>query len=238
MIVQACLNGNRPISFHPALPVTPDAIAEAAIASVAAGAGELHIHPRGPDRQESLAPAVIDTTVAALRAALPGTLIGVSTGAWIHGDDARRLEAIDGWRNPPDYASVNLAENDAPAVIDRLLARGVNVEAGVASLADAERLAGLPTRRRALRILIEVPDRDPEGARSTAVAIAAALANAGVIRPILLHGYDEAMWAMVALAAERRYSTRVGLEDGALLPNGKTARDNTALVATACSPTR
>jgi uncharacterized protein (DUF849 family) len=43
MIVQACLNGLREPSFHPALPLTPDAMARDGAACVAAGAAELHL---------------------------------------------------------------------------------------------------------------------------------------------------------------------------------------------------
>ena len=84
MIVQACLNGAREPDYHPKIPLTPEAMAADAIACVTAGAAELHIHPRGEDLKESLAAA--DTTVAAVRAACPGTLVGVSTGAWMEND--------------------------------------------------------------------------------------------------------------------------------------------------------
>src|ERR1017187_8512477 len=110
MIVQACLNGARPAGFHPSLPLTAETLARDAAACVAAGAAELHLHPRGSDGRESLAPAVMDATVPAVRLACPGTLVGVSTGAWIEGDADRTLACIGGWCELPDYASVNLSE--------------------------------------------------------------------------------------------------------------------------------
>jgi uncharacterized protein (DUF849 family) len=73
MIVQACLNGARPVDFHQRIPLSVDAIARDSAACVAAGAAELHIHPRDPDRRESL--TSIDETMAAVRRACPGTLI-------------------------------------------------------------------------------------------------------------------------------------------------------------------
>ena len=94
MIVQACINGARPADFHAALPLDPDAMARDGAASIASGAAELHVHARGADGQESLAPEATDRTVAALRRACPGTLIGVSTGAWIEKDDLHTLVAI------------------------------------------------------------------------------------------------------------------------------------------------
>jgi len=231
MIVQACLNGARPPGYHPALPLTPDAIARDAAACVAAGAAELHVHPRGPDGRESLAPEVIDATVLAVRRASPGTLVGVSTGGWIERDVDRALSCIAGWREPPDYASVNFSEAAAPALTERLLRIGIGVEAGVATVADAERLVSLGLGVRALRILIEIAEQDEAEALSAAAAIRAVLARAGVRRPMLLHGFDATVWRFVELCVTERLSTRVGLEDGCLLPNGVTARDNSALVA-------
>ena len=55
---------------------------------------------------------------------------------------------------------MNLSERDAPAVIELLARRGIGVEAGLASAADAERLAKLPGHRPVLRILIEIQEQD------------------------------------------------------------------------------
>jgi uncharacterized protein (DUF849 family) len=231
MIVQACINGARAASFHPALPLTAGAMARDAAACVAAGVAELHIHPRGPDGRESL--AAIDATIPLIRRACPGTLVGVSTGAWIEGDEARTRSAIEGWAELPDYASVNLSEDDAPAVMERLRLRGVGVEAGLASVADAERLAGLGDGNRVFRILIEIPEQEFDAARAVAEGIHAVLQRAGLRKPILLHGENATVWRFVELAAERRWSTRVGLEDGRTLPDGSIAPGNAALVAAA-----
>jgi uncharacterized protein (DUF849 family) len=235
MIIQACLNGARPAGYHPALPITPEAIVRDAAACVAAGAAELHIHPRGSDGRESLAPAVIDAAVLTVRQACPGTLIGVSTGAWIERDADRTLACIAGWRELPDHASVNFSELAAPAVTERLLRIGINVEAGLASIADAERLVALGLGARALRILIEVDEQEEAEALTVAAGIRAVLARAGLRRPVLLHGFDATVWQFVALAAKERLSTRVGLEDGCLLPDGTMAADNATLITAAAA---
>ncbi|WP_157017561.1 3-keto-5-aminohexanoate cleavage protein [Mesorhizobium xinjiangense] len=231
MIVQACLNGARQRGFHPQLPLTVADLARDGAACVAAGAAELHLHPRASDGRESL--AAVDETMPALRRACPGTLIGVSTGAWIEADEARTREAIAGWRELPDYASVNLAEPDAPGVMNVLRQRGVGIEAGLASVADAERLVKLDDRDRVLRILIEIEEQALEPAYEITDGIAAVLERAGMRRPVLLHGFDATVWPFVELARERRWSTRVGLEDGKHLADGAVAPDNTALVAAA-----
>ena len=123
MIVQACLNGARPASFHARLPLTPHDMTRDAVACLGAGAAELHLHPRAPDGRESL--SAVDETLLLIRSACPGTLIGVSTGAWIEGDETRTREAIAAWRVIPDYASVNLSEPAAPDIIALLTERGM-----------------------------------------------------------------------------------------------------------------
>ncbi|ESR27209.1 3-keto-5-aminohexanoate cleavage protein [Lutibaculum baratangense] len=232
MIIQACLNGARQREFHPRLPVTAEEIAAAAAACVRAGAGEIHVHCRRPDGRESL--AAVDAVVPLLRRACPGTLIGVSTGAWIEGDEARTLAAIGAWQALPDHASVNLSEPGAPAVMECLRSRGVAVEAGLASAADAERFAALAGRERVLRVLVEIEaEQEAAAAREACDAILAVLRREGVSRPILLHGFDATVWPLARLALERGWSTRVGLEDGDRLPDGTVAPDNAALVAAA-----
>jgi uncharacterized protein (DUF849 family) len=233
MIVQACINGARPADFHPALPLDPEAMARDASASVAAGAAELHVHARDADGQESLAPEAMDRTVAALRRACPGTLIGVSTGAWIEKDDLRTLVAISGWRELPDYASVNLSETAAPTVMESLRQRGIGIEAGLASIADAERLASLDHGGRVLRVLIEISEQALDEAYAVANGIEKVLQRAGIRRSILLHGENATVWPFVQRATLRKFSTRVGLEDGKHLPDGSVANGNAALVAAA-----
>ena len=231
MIVQACLNGARPNGYHSALPVTAEAIALDAVACVDAGAAELHVHPRGHDYRESL--AAVDAVVDALRAACPGTLIGVSTGAWIEADIQRTRGAIAGWRSLPDYASVNLSEPDAPAVMGLLDELGVGIEAGVATVEDVNRFISLDVPRRVLRILIEIDDQNASTAIALADDIAARLHEAGLRKPILLHGNDDMLWPLVARAREQRWSTRIGLEDGDRMPDGTVTPDNAALVSAA-----
>jgi uncharacterized protein (DUF849 family) len=231
MIVQACLNGARRSDFHPQLPLTAEAMAHDGASCVAAGAAELHVHPRGLHGQESL--LAVDTTIVAVRRACPNTLVGVSTGAWIENDAEKTRNSITGWNELPDYASVNLSEPDAPAVMELLRQRGVGIEAGIASVADAERFLGLPDHDRVLRILIEIEEQDLAVARKMADGIAALLERAGVRRPILLHGFDTTVWPFVAIAHQRQWSTRVGLEDGKHLPDGTITSGNAALVAAA-----
>ena len=231
MIVQACLNGARQPDYHPKLPLTPEAMATDGVACLQAGAAELHIHPRGADLAESL--AAVDSTIAVVRAACPGTLIGVSTGAWIENDMQRTRDCISNWTMLPDYASVNLSEDDAPEMMDILRSIGVGIEAGLATVADAECFVALADHHRVLRVLIEIEEQQPNAAIAIAETIVEVLARAKVTRPILLHGFDDTAWNFVELARKHNFSTRIGLEDCRYMPDGSLAAGNAELVAEA-----
>jgi len=69
--------------------------------------------------------------------------------------------------------------------------------------------------------------------RHVAEGIVGTLQRGNVQRSVLMHGFDATVWPFVRLAKERRYSTRVGLEDGKLLPSGMIAANNAELVAAA-----
>ena len=231
MIIQACINGARPNDYHPKLPVTAEAVALDGASCISAGAAELHIHPRGPDGRESL--MAVDEAIRAVRIRSPGTLIGVSTGTWIEGDEQRTRDCIAAWRELPDYASVNLSEADAPDVIALLDRMGVGVEAGLATVADARRFVAIPNCHRVFRILIEPGEQQFEQADKIADGIEHVLAKANVRRQTLLHGCDRTVWHFAERARQKRWSTRVGLEDGCHLANGDIASGNADLVANA-----
>jgi len=233
MIVQACINGARPAEYHAALPLSVAEMARDSALCIAAGAAEIHVHPRKPDSRESL--AAVDDVIPALRMHCPGTLIGVSTGAWIENDVEATRHCIRNWANLPDYASVNLSESDAPMVMSLLRQRNVGIEAGLASVEDAERFVALPEAATVLRVLIEIGEQDIAAADRVTEGILDVLKAAGLQRPILLHGFDATVWHFVRRARRQGFSTRVGLEDGKLLPDGRTARSNTDLVAAAVS---
>jgi uncharacterized protein (DUF849 family) len=211
MRIQACLNGARPADFHPALPLTPEAVARDAAACVAAGAVALHLHPRDAERRESLEPAV---------------------GAWIMADDAARRRCLAGWaalgEARPEEASVNLSEADAPAVIEALLAAGIGVEAGLASMEDAERLISLGLAPRFRRILLEIPAADGP---ALAEAMLERLDGAAPEVERQIHGEDANAWPLFALAVARGAMARLGLEDLGHLPDGSPVPGNAALVA-------
>lgn len=231
-MLQACLNGGRRAEESPALPITAEALGRDAAAAVAAGAACLHIHPRGPDGEETLAPGPVAEALLAVRAAVPGVPVGVGTGAWIAPGGRARQADMSAWEVMPDYASVNLHEPDAQEVIALLTERGVGIEAGLWTLEDVPRfLAGAPDQ--ALRVMLEMEDPDGAAAAAEADRMLAALAEASIDRPILAHGHDRCVWPMIRFAAARGLDTRIGLEDTTLMPDGTPAPSNAALVAAA-----
>jgi uncharacterized protein (DUF849 family) len=234
VLLKACLNGARPPGAHPALPLTAEAMAADAVACVAAGAGAIHLHPRDADGRETLAGDVVDATVRAVRAAC-GVPVGVATGAWVEPDPERRAALVRTW-TAPDFASVNLSEPGAEGVMRALLAGGrVGIEAGVWSVADAERLAATGLAGQLTRALVEVIDAPRDAAAAVAREIDAALDRLGITAPRLHHGEEEATWPVLEQAIAFGRDTRVGLEDTLLRADGSVTDGNAELVALAAA---
>ncbi|MBS7545824.1 3-keto-5-aminohexanoate cleavage protein [Ancylobacter oerskovii] len=232
-MLQACLNGSRDKGFHADTPFTPAELAFQAEAVVAAGASELHLHPRDTNGLETLDPAAVAAALAAIRARVPGVPVGLSTHADIPPGGRGRLEAVAAWTERPDYVSVNLVEEDAPEMIALALARGIGVEAGLWSVADAERFVKLPEAPKCLRILIEINEQDEAEALAAAAAIRTVLARASLDVPVLQHGYEASVWPLYRDALLRGLDSRIGLEDGRHLPGGDIAGGNAELIRTA-----
>jgi uncharacterized protein (DUF849 family) len=232
-MLQACLNGARGHDFNPAVPLTPEALARDAAACLAAGANEIHIHPRNADGHESFAAEAIAAALHAVRARIPGVPIGISTREGIVADPAARERAFQAWKILPDYVSVNLSETDAPEVIRLMLQRGIGIEAGLATVADAQRYVVLPEAGSCLRVLIEIDEQESAAAIRVAHGVIAALDEAGIRLPRQLHGFDASKWVMHAEALRLGLDQRIGFEDGGLLPDGRIAGSNSDLIAAA-----
>jgi uncharacterized protein (DUF849 family) len=219
MLIKACLNGGTTRAQHHAVPQTPAELAADAAAGVRAGAGAIHLHPRDAVGAETLDPSAVLAAVDAVRAAVPGTPIGVTTGVWASGGDPdRRMALVSQWTGTvqPDFASVNWSEPGADELAELLGKLGIAVEAGIWSVADAARLADGAIGDHVLRILIE-----------------AALDGRGFTAPRLQHGEGAATWAVLRVAIKLGRDIRVGLEDTTVLPDGRLASGNAALVEAA-----
>ncbi|PWI40958.1 3-keto-5-aminohexanoate cleavage protein [Streptomyces sp. ICBB 8177] len=233
-MLQVCLNGARTRGDLRRLPVSADELAAQAARAVAAGARDVHLHPKDEDGADSLQPRDVARAVEAVRRAVPeGVPVGVTTGAWAVPQPQERAALVRSWTVLPDHASVNWHEDGAEPVARALLERGVGVEAGVWSGGDAaDRFLRSPLAGQVLRVLAEVVDTDPRTAPQTASALVSKLA-AAVAAPILLHGEGAGAWPVLRLAVRMELDTRIGLEDVLELPDGSVAKDNAALVAAA-----
>ncbi|BBY31843.1 3-keto-5-aminohexanoate cleavage protein [Mycolicibacterium sediminis] len=228
--VKACINGARTPDQHPGLPVTPDELAEAALRAHEAGAKAVHLHPKTPDGTDSLEPDVVAAAVEAVRTAVPGLPLGVTTGFWAMPDVHARRHAVEGWTVLPDFASVNWHEPGSAELAQVLRDKGLGVEIGlfhadaVASWAESEMVD------HAMRVMIELQGDDDVAVANEMLALVRA---AGSPAPVLLHGLDESCWPLLEHAGACGAQTRIGMEDTLRLPDGSVAPDNAALVAAA-----
>ncbi|MCX5260788.1 3-keto-5-aminohexanoate cleavage protein [Streptomyces canus] len=227
-MVQVCLNGPRGAADGTAVPLTPESMAQAAAEAVAAGATDIHVHPKTPCGRDSLSPRVVAATLEAIRTRV-SVPVGVTTGARAEPDPEARLARVRGWTVLPDHASVNWHEPGAEEIAAALIDLGVGVEAGIWSGTDAAaRFAVSPLGPKVLRVLAEVTDT--QAAETSARTLLAELGRAHG-RPVLLHGEDAGAWPVLRLAGRLGLATRVGLEDTLVLPDGRRALSNAQLVA-------
>jgi uncharacterized protein (DUF849 family) len=229
-MVQAALNGDRD---HPATPRTADELAAEGRAAVDAGAHVLHLHPYDEDGRQTLAAEPCAAALRAVRAACPGTPISLSTSAAIEPDPERRRALVAGWTNLPELVTANQGEEGIVELCELLFARGVGVEAGLLSLHDARAFVDTGIAPRCARALVEPLDSAPDAATAHAAAIEDVLAEAGIGLDQVHHGDGIASWAVNARAAARGHGIRTGLEDTAVLPDGRLAAGNGELVAAA-----
>ena len=229
MAVKACLNGGRTRAEHAAVPQTAAELAADAIAVRRAGAFAVHVHPRDARGTETMQARWCDAALEAIRAAVPGMPVGLSTAETIDSDPFARAAAIGSWRSTPDFVSVNVGELGWGGIVRAALAAGIGVEAGLGAPGDAEEFARSPFVHRVLRALVEVDD-GAEEARATAQLI-----PEGV--PQLWHGFDGRTWGVLSAATAARVDVRIGLEDTLVLPDGRVATDNAELVGAAVALT-
>jgi uncharacterized protein (DUF849 family) len=225
MAVKACLNGGRSRAEHPAVPLTPPELAADAIAARRAGAFAVHVHPRGADGRQTLDARACDAAIAAIRAAVPGLPVGLSTSAAIDPDPFARAAAVRAWRRAPDFVSVNVSELGWAGIVRAALHAGIGVEAGLATAADADEFTRSPFTHQVVRALVEV-DEGVEDARAISKLIPRDV-------PQLWHGYGERTWEVISASAAAGLDVRVGLEDVLVLPDGRPAANNAELVAVA-----
>ncbi|MFE5945802.1 3-keto-5-aminohexanoate cleavage protein [Streptomyces sp. NPDC056480] len=219
--------------------MSPDALAESAARAVAAGAGEVRVHPRTPCGGTSLSPRVLGPVLTSVRAAV-GRGVRVTTAAAAEPDAGRRVERIRSWEVLPDLVSVDWHEPGAEETAAALLERGIGVEAGLWTRTDGhERFARSALAPRVRRVLVKVPclPHLPDPSAGSGAGEGPRSLLSGLERPpgvpVLLHGEDACAWPVLRLARRLGLVARIGLEDTVRLPDGTRARSNAELVAAA-----
>ena len=229
-LLEAALNGDRE---HPAVPRTPAELAAEGRAAVDAGARALHLHPYDRDGRETFDAEPCAAAIRAVRAACPGIPISLSTSADIEPDPERRHALVSAWTELPELVTANQGEEGILELCELLLERGIGIEAGLLSLADAQAFVASGIASRCVRAMVEPLGEDPDAAVAEAAAIEDALAGAGIELEQVHHGDGLASWAVNRRGAARGHGIRTGLEDTVVLPDGSPASGNGELVAAA-----
>jgi uncharacterized protein (DUF849 family) len=231
-LFQAALNGDRD---HPAVPRTPDELASEARAAVDAGARVLHLHPYGADGRETFEAEPCAAAIRAVRAVCPGIPISLSTSADIEADPERRRALVARWTELPELVTANQGEEGIVDLCALLVERGVGIEAGLLSMADAHAFVASGTAGQCVRAMVEPLGEDPDAALAEAEAIEEVLDAAGIQLEQVHHGDGLASWAVNRRGAARGHGIRTGLEDTPVLPDGSPASGNGELVAAAAA---
>ena len=235
MIIKAAINGGRNKEDHPATPINAQEIAADARRMLLAGSDVVHAHARTADGGQTIAGEHIGAMVEAVRRAAPGVTIGTTTGLWTCSGHQERMSLIRSWPwyAQPDFASVAFCEEGAAEAAALVLAQGMELESAVWAMEDVPSLLASDTLHQNIRILIEPQETDPQEAVRSARMMAAAIREAGVTCPLLYHGDEATVWAVLDAAIEDGCEVRIGLEDGKNLPDGSPARDNVELLLAA-----
>jgi len=230
--LQSSLNGTRPAGVHPALPLTPWALAQDARAVYGLGVRSVHVHPRCGAGLETIEPYHVSDVVSAIRTAVPNIEISVPSCRWVQPCATQRMATVAAWgrlgQAKPDVLAVNVHEDGWEDLCRQACSLGIGLELGVWTPGDAValRLSGLP--RGAVRVVAEVTVDDPAFAVEEAARILRALGPMPV--PVLLHGEESTAWPVLEYAAEMKLHTRIGLEDVLTNPDGSQTAGNADLV--------
>lgn len=228
--LQVALNGDGAYS---AAPRQLDKLTREAQLSVAAGAESIHFHPYDAQEKETFDPGCCGQAIRAIREACPSIPLSLSTSATIEANPEVRYRLVSSWTELPDLVTANMGEAGILDLCDLLLARGVEIEAGLLCLADAHLFISSGIAPFCRRVLVEPLDTDINTAVRHAQSIGQLVLEAGINLQQVHHGYGIACWAVNQQALRHGHGIRTGLEDTDVLPNGQVVSSNAELVAMA-----
>lgn len=238
-------NGARRSSAdHPALPLTPEALARTAAGCRKAGASAIHLHVRDNDERHTLDPQAYRAAITAISQACPGMPIQATTeSAGLFGL-AEQIAAAEGLR--PACLSFALgellAEGEAPgrAFMEWAYAAGIGVQIILYDVAQVHRYARLieagrlPLRGPPRLILVvgryaTTQDSDVDEFD----ALHTALSETGLARTAhwMVCAFGRGEMACLERAIALGGHARVGFENAITDAEGRPARDNAQRVA-------
>jgi uncharacterized protein (DUF849 family) len=228
-MLQAALNGRRSLVDSPFVPLTTPALIHDIKLCAQAGATSVHFHVRDKAGRESLRAADVREQLIAIRGAVPGIPLGISTGEWIA--PGERLKHIESWDVVPDFVSINFNETDCQDIAKAVLEKEIGIEAGLSNVVAAQQLLDSGLLPHCFRILIEPEEDDLGRAIQTVLAIETLILDKLTDQQsLLLHGVGHTCWPLLELAGSKGYQLRIGLEDILYLPGGNEPVDNITMV--------
>lgn len=231
---------------HPALPISPEEMAQTASEIVSAGAGLLHLHVRDDAAGHSLDPVRYQESISAVKDAVGDQLvIQITTEACGIYDRDVQIRTVETLR--PEACSVALRElcpADDPSSVDlytRFLAdcekEGVWVQHILYDVADLNRFRQyhseglIPETRPFILLVVGRYTLHPEHWQQEFLKLMNALhAPETSIPDWAVCGFGTAQIAILTAAAALGGHVRVGFENGLHRPDGVLARNNAELV--------
>jgi 3-keto-5-aminohexanoate cleavage enzyme len=248
MLVAVAPNGaRRQRTDHPALPLTPRELAQAARACLDAGACLLHLHVRDAHARHSLAPEDYRPALAAIRAEVGDALLiqVTSEAARVYQRD-QQLQSLLALQ--PESASLALrellaseedVEVSAP-VLAQLAAGGTLLQYILYSPAELQRFnqlladGVLPAGPQFLLFVLGSFDQPAADSRG----LGAFLDHLGAEQQWMCCAFGQAESSIMGAVARAGGHARVGFENNLLGPDGLPVADNAALVRLAVEQAR
>ncbi|KQO83747.1 3-keto-5-aminohexanoate cleavage protein [Rhizobium sp. Leaf262] len=236
-------NGGRRLKAdHPALPISPDELAECAVACLDAGASMIHVHVRDDDGRHSLDVERYRAAIAAIRARVSDRLIiQVTTEALGLFKPAEQIDLVRVLR--PEACSIALREiapdasyeGDFADLLAWMRRERIVPQIILYDSVDLERLEDL--LQRGVIPADDIPvlfvlGRYTTHQQSSPLDLSVFTRSAAVPFAhwsVCAFGRDEA--ACAVSAALMGGNVRLGFENNLHLPDGTTAADNAALIA-------
>lgn len=227
---------------NPAVPYTPEEIADEVVRSADEGASVVHIHARTESGRPTTEPDVLRRIRDLIRERTD-VVIGVSTGAEVGMSHEERIRVLDAG---PEIASLNTGSmNFADEVFDnppdliealakRMTADGVRPELEVYDVGMVGTVArlleeGLVAEPPLYNFVLGVPGGIPGSAEN----LLALLHNRPVPGPWTVTGVGRHQLPLTTMACAIGGNMRVGFEDNVYYRRGEVATSNAQLVARA-----